>query len=45
MIETADTVRNAGYYETAYAIFWAIFFSYLIYLHLKLRRLEKSERP
>ncbi len=43
MTEAAvSTVRNVGYFECAYMIFWLIFFLYLLFLTLKVRRIEKD---
>lgn len=34
---------NAGYFEFAYAFFWALMFGYLVYLHREVSRLEKGK--
>lgn len=38
-----SAVRNVGYFECAYLIFWGIFFFYLLFLTVKLRRMEKDK--
>ncbi len=43
--ETAPAPRNLGYYELGYAVFFALFFAYVIYLYRKKCRLEKERRP
>ena len=34
--------HNIQYFEFGYAAFWIIFFAYLVFLHVKLRRIEKG---
>jgi hypothetical protein len=43
---TTPEIRNAGFFEMAYILFWAIHFAYLLFLHRKLARIGKEDsRP
>ena len=35
--------HNLQYFELGYAAFWVIFFVYLVFLHVKLRRIGQGE--